>query len=72
MRTCGILITIAVAITFPIIFIGLSMIYHCNKSNQQKKALRSSKNNDRPIKKSDEYLSIFDEINYEENYESDL
>lgn len=72
MRTCEILITIAIAIAFPIIFIGLAMIYHCNKTNQQKSAFHSSKTNDKPIKKSDEYLSIFDDNNYEENYESDL
>lgn len=60
MKSYSILITIAVAIALPIIFLGIAMTYYYNKSNKTKKDSNVTMKKNSPCS-SDEYISIFDE-----------
>lgn len=60
MKTYGVIITIAVAIMFPVILIGIAMICNCNKKDKREKCCRKERNVDTGTTP-DEYITIFKE-----------
>lgn len=60
MKTYGVIITIAVAIMFPVILIGIAMVCNCNKKGKGEKCSRKKRSID-TCTTPDEYMTIFKE-----------